>query len=156
MTMGGGSGIDSDAILDSVSIFEDTLEDCVYRVRYRNSKNGQYDEVPISVREARLTITPGILQDGGYFDIQWWCNGDYKYHYQETDLQFRFGREYDNQGSEIPITHFHPPEDPNQHLESCIPSEHPPELVTRAVIANWYPAARDGDPSLLNEQNNPP
>lgn len=156
MTMGAGSGIDSNAIIHSVGIFEARLRDCVHRTRYRNANDGQYDEAPISVREARLTIAPGILQDGGYFDIQWWCNGDYKYHYQETGLQFRFEREVDNQNTSSPVNHFHPPNNPNQHLPSCIPPSHPPELVTLAVIANWLPAAQQEDPSLLNNQNNPP
>lgn len=156
MTMGSGSRIDSDAIIDSVHIFETRLDECVQRTRYRNSNGGPYDEVPISVREARLTVAPGILQRGGYFDIQWWCNGDYKYHYEEDGLQFRFGREEDNQGTDDPVEHFHPPADPGQHRQSCIASGHPPELVTLAVIANWVPAARRNDPDLLNDRSNPP
>jgi hypothetical protein len=103
-----------------------------------------------------VTISPGIHQKGGYFDIQWWQNGDYKYHYREQDLEFRFGREADNATSGHPVRHFHPPSDPSQHHPSCIDSGHPPERVTLAVIACWFAAAEAGDPSLLNSQNNPP
>jgi hypothetical protein len=156
MAMGSGSPIDQDAILSAVNVLQKRLGDCVQKVRYKNSRNGPYEESPITPREARVTISPGIHQKGGYFDIQWWQNGDYKYHYREQDLEFRFGREADNATSGHPVRHFHPPSDPSKHLSSCIDSGHPPERVTLAVIACWFAAAEAGDPSLLNSQNNPP
>lgn len=156
MVMGSGSRIDQEAIIDSVNIFVDRLDDCVRAVTFRNTKGGPYEDDMTSPREARLTVVPGIHQDGGYFDIQWWQNGDYKFHYQENGLQFRFGREADNQGSSRPVRHFHPPSDPSRHEQSCIGSNHPPERVSLAVIANWLPAVRQSDPGVLNSQSNPP
>lgn len=156
MTMGRGSRIDSRAILDAVSVFERRLDECVAQDSYRNAGGRQFDEVPVSVRAARLTITPGIRQTGGYVDVQWWENGDYRYHYQEDGLQFRFGREIDNEDANQPVHHFHPPNDPSAHQASEIPPGHGPELVTLAVIANWHAAAQRSDPRLLNAIPNPP
>jgi hypothetical protein len=156
MTMGSGSPIDHDAIRAAVTVFQKRLVDCVQTVRYKNSRTGSYVTSPISPREARVTISPGITQKGGYFDIQWWQNGDYKYHYREQDLEFRFGCEADNATTSYPVRHFHPPSDPSQHHPSCIGPDHPPERVTLAVIACWFAAAEAGDPSLLNSQTNPP
>lgn len=156
MTMGGGGAIDPDAILDAVAVFERRLDECIHRVRFRNSRHAQYDDVPISVREARVTLVPGIHQDGAFVDVQWWQNGDYKYHYREAELQFRFDREQDTESTAVPVAHFHPPDTPDQHRASCIPSEHPVELVTLAVIANWLSAARQNDPSVVNALSDPP
>lgn len=154
--MGGGRGVDADAVLDSVRTFEDRLGDCVVRVRYRNAGADQFDDVPVGVREARLTVAPGIRERGGYFDVRWWHNGDYEYHYRESGLQFRFGHEADDEPTSTPVDHFHPPSDPGDHRPSCVPSEHPPELVTLAVIANWLHAARESDPDLVNSLTDPP
>lgn len=156
MTMGSGSPIEQNAIISAINVFQDRLEDCVQQVQYKNSRDGPYEESIIAPREARVTISPGINQMGGYFDIQWWENGDYKYHYQEDGLEFRFGREADNENTDNPVRHFHPPSDPSQHLSSCIDSGHPPERVTLAVISCWYTAATESDPDLLNSQDNPP
>lgn len=156
MVMGSGTPFDRDAILAAANVFQDRLGDCVRAVRFANSRTGPYEAVPVSPREARITISPGIRRQGGYFDVQWWRNGDYKYHYREDGLEFRFGREADNAGTDAPVRHFHPPEDPTGHLQSCISSGHPPERVTLAVIACWFAAAKNGDPSLLNSQHDPP
>lgn len=156
MVMGSGSLIDQDAIISAANVFQDRLGDCVQQVRYKNSRDGPYEKSVTAPREARLTISPGIHQKGGYFDIQWWRNGDYKYHYQEEGLEFRFGREADNASTDDPVRHFHPPSDPDQHLPSCIGSGHPPERVTLAVIVCWLTAAKENDPDLLNSQSNPP
>jgi hypothetical protein len=156
MAMGSGSPIDQDAILSAANVFQDRLGDCVYEVQFKNTRHGPYEADPISPREVRITVSPGIHQKGGYFDIQWWQNGDYKYHYRENGLEFRFGREEDNVSTSDPVRHFHPPSNPSQHLQSCIGPGHPPERVTLAVIACWFAAAKNGDPSLLNSQNNPP
>jgi len=156
MSLGSGSPIDEEAIRQSVSIFYDRLGRMVQNEAYRNSKGGPYESTPISIREARLTLAPGIESSGGYLDLQWWTNGDYKYHYQEDDLLFRFGREADNESTDKPVVHFHPPDDPDAHDPSCIEDGLPPNLVTLAVIANWIPAVRQGNPSVLNRQSNPP
>lgn len=156
MVMGSGSSIDHDAIVDSANVFLNKLEDCIQSVKFKNTRNGGYERTPIAPREVRLTIMPGIQQRGGYFDVQWWKNGDFKYHYQEEGLQFRFGREADNETIDKPVHHFHPPDDPSKHLPSCISPGHPPERVTLAVIACWLSAATANDPTMLNSQSNPP
>lgn len=156
MTMGSGGPIDQDAIVASASVFQDRVGDCVQRVRYKNSRDGPYEATLVSAHEARLTVSPGIHQRGGYFDIKWWENGDYRYHYQEQGLEFRFGREADNEDTALPVNHFHPPSDPSRHVRSCIDDGHPPERVTLAVTACWLPAVRESDPSVLNDQQNPP
>lgn len=156
MAMGSGSPIDQDAIISAANMFQDRLGDCVQQVKYKNSRDGPYEESVIAPREARVTISPGIHQKGVCFDIQWWRNGDYKYHYREEGLEFRFGREADNESTDNPVRHFHPPSDPSQHQVSCIGSGHPPERVTLAVIACWLPAAKENNPDHLNSQSNPP
>lgn len=65
MAMGSGSPIDQDAILSAVNVFQKRLGDCVQKVRYKNSRDGPYEESPITPREARVTISPGIHQKGG-------------------------------------------------------------------------------------------
>lgn len=156
MAMGSGSPIDEDTIISAVNVFQGRLGDCVQEVRFKNSRNGAYEEAMITPWEARLTISPGIHEKGGYFDIQWWRNGDYKYHYREDGLEFRFGREADNASTNDPVRHFHPPSNPSQHVPSCIGPGHPPERVTLAVISCWLAAVKDSDPKLLNSQRNPP
>ena len=156
MAMGSGSPIDQDAIISAANAFQDRLGDCVHDVQFKNTRHGPYETDPICPREVRITVSPGIHQKGAYFDIQWWRNGDYKYHYREDGLEFRFGREEDNASTRNPVRHFHPPSNPSQHLQSCIGPDHPPERVTLAVIACWFAAAKNGTPSLLNSQSNPP
>lgn len=154
--MGSGSPLDQQAIRDSANVFLNKLGDCIQAVKFRNTRNEVYESKPITPREARLTIAPGICQNGGYFDVQWWQNGDYKYHYQEDGLQFRFGREEDNKNTNKPIHHYHPPGNPAKHLPSCIDPGHPPKRVTLAVIVCWLTAAKENDPTLINSQTNPP
>jgi hypothetical protein len=156
MVMGSGSPIDQDAIITGANVFQDRLGGCVYEVQFTNTRDGPFQADPKSPREVRITVTPAIHQKGGYFDIQWWQNGDYKYHYQEPGLEFRYGREEDNAVTSDPVRHYHPPSDPSEHRNSCIGPNHPPERVTLAVIACWFPAAKNGDPELLNSQRNPP
>lgn len=154
--MGSGSRLDRDAIVTAANVFQNRLGNCVQQVRYRNTRAGPYEESLITPREVRVTISPGIQQKGGYFDIQWWQNGDYKYHFREEGLEFRFGREADNASTGKPVRHFHPPGDPSRHDPSCIGPGHPPERVTLAVIACWHAAAKENDPSVVNSQTNPP
>ena len=156
MVMGSGTPVDTDALLAAVSTFESRLGQVVHEIRYRNSQVGSFETVPTTPREARITVAPGITQPGGYFDIQWWVNGDYKYHYREQGLEFRFGREADNAETDQPIRHFHPPRDLDQHRSSCIDVSQQPELVSIAVGTTWYVAGKDNDPSRLNDQNNLP
>ena len=127
MVMRNGSALDPDAILASVNTAADQLGDGFLRVQYKNTRHGKYEEEPVRPREARITVRLGIHQLAGYFDIQWWANGDYKYHYRERGLEFRFGCEEANENTDDPVYHFHPPNDLRRHEESCIAPDHPPE-----------------------------
>ena len=156
MVLGNGSVLDPDAILVSVNTMADQLGRGVLRTRYKNTRHGEYEDTPSRPREARITVRPGIHQQAGYFDIQWWANGDYKYHYREQDLEFRFGCENANENTTSPVYHFHPPNDLDTHAPSCIGTDHPPERVTRAVLATWWAAVQRGDEAVLNTQDGLP
>lgn len=156
MVMGNGSALDSEAILVSVNTVANRLGDGFLQARYRHTQHGRFTEKQVRVREARVTVAPGIHQDGGYFDIQWWENGDYKYHYREQGLEFRFGREEANRNSSNPVLHFHPPADPSRHETSCVEANHPPVRVTLAVLGTWWAAVKAGDERRLNTQTGLP
>jgi len=155
--MRNGSLIDSEAIDESVEQMRQQLGKGVVNVRFRyrnghpfTQRNGE------DIRAARVTITPGIHRRGGYFDIQWWENGDYKYHYREEGLEFRFGREAANETTNKPVRHFHPPGNLDAHKQSCIGIDQPPKLVTIAVLKTWWIAVENGDGALVNAQNGLP
>ncbi|WP_174182925.1 hypothetical protein [Halococcoides cellulosivorans] len=150
MVMGRGTPLDGDAIVAAVSAIERRLGDCVHDVAYRNTRDGPYETACLTPREARLTLVPGIDQRGGYLDVQWWENGDYKYHYREEGLTFRFGREEANAETDDPIRHFHPPDDRSAHEPSAI-AVTTPERVSIAVGTAWISAVRTGDPDRLND-----
>ncbi|MFQ3319507.1 MAG: hypothetical protein ACI8UR_001904 [Natronomonas sp.] len=157
MGMGNGSPIDSEAIDESVEQMRKQLDKGVVNVRFRYQKDQPFKQRKgENPREARATVTPGIHQRGGYFDTQWWGNGDYKYHYREKGLEFRFGREAANESTNKPVRHFHPPSNLDEHRQSCIGIERPPELVTIAVLKTWWEAVENGDEGLVNAQNGLP
>lgn len=156
MGMGNGSAIDTDSIDASVAMMRRHLGRNVSNVQYKHTQGGQFRERDGRPREARVTVTPGLHQRGGYFDIQWWENGDYKYHYREEGLEFRFGREEANEDTERPIRHFHPPENLDAHRPSCTEGGHPPERVTLVVLATWWEAVKAGDEGPLNPQDGLP
>ncbi|MEY7852286.1 hypothetical protein AB7C87_24145 [Natrarchaeobius sp. A-rgal3] len=103
-----------------------------------------------------VKLSDGLQDDStGRFDIQWTTEGDYKFHYTEADLDFRWGHhphgdDYNVQGD----AHFHPPPDasnhPNDVEHSCFTVHHP-KLVARGVLKNWHAAYHDG----LDELNRP-
>lgn len=154
--MGNGSAIDADAIDASVAPLQKQLDTGVHDVKYKHTQGGPFDPRNGRPREARVTVTPGIHQRGGYLDIQWWENGDYKYHYREDGLEFRFDREKTNGDTNHPVRHFHPPANITAHRPSCIEADHPPERVTLAVLTTWLAAVEAGDESVLNTQNGLP
>jgi len=157
MGMGNGSPIDSEAIDESVDQMCQQLGNGVVTVRFRYQKGHPFTQRDgEDLRAARVTVTPGIHGRGGYFDIQWWENGDYKYHYREDGLEFRFGREAANETTKKPVRHFHPPSNLDAHTQSSIGIEQPPTLVTIAVLKTWWTAVQNGDESLVNAQNGLP
>lgn len=103
-----------------------------------------------------VELTAGLQEDTtGRFDIQWTTEGDYKCHYTEKELDFRWGHhphgeEYNVRG----YAHFHPPpdasRDPNDVKESCF-TVHRPKLIARGIIGNWRVAYHNG----LKELNRP-
>ena len=157
MGLGNGSPIDSEAIDESVKQMRHQLDNGVVNVQFRYQrghpfKNRNGDDV----RTARVTVRPGIHTRGGYFDVQWWENGDYKYHYREDGLEFRFGREAVNETTNKPVHHFHTPGDLDAHQQSCIGVEQPPKLVTIAVLKTWWTVVENGTENLVNAQNGLP
>ena len=157
MGMGNGSPIDSTAIDESVSQMHHQLGGAVVTVRFRYQNEQPFrPRDGNDVRTARVTVAPGIHTQAGYFDIQWWENGDYKYHYREAKLEFRFGREATNENTENPVRHFHPPNNLDAHEQSCIGAEQPPKRVTIAVLKTWWTAVENRDERLLNAQNGLP
>lgn len=138
--------VDWDALRTTERIFRNRLNGLVAETEY----------VPNSIDpvELRVSLDIGFEASTSRFDVQWWTNHGYKYHYSESDLEFRFGWEHRPETA-YPAKHFHPPEDPSSHLESCITHEEP-ELVTLAVISCWWNALRADDPARLNEFDGPP
>lgn len=136
--------IDWDALRAVERVFETRLNGLIEDVEYVPN--------PIDPVELRVTVSAGFEADACRFDVQWWTNHGYKYHYREDGLEFRFGWEI---RSDCPDKHFHPPDELATHRESCIAHEEP-ELVTLAVVKCWWDALRAGDSSLLNSLENPP
>lgn len=136
--------VDWDALRTVERVFRDRFGGLVTETTY----------VPNAIDpvELQVTLAAGFKADSCRFDVQWWTNHGYKYHYSEADLEFRFGWE---RRPNYPEKHFHPPEDPSEHRESCIRHEEP-ELVTLAVSKCWWDALEAGDPSMLNAGENPP
>jgi hypothetical protein len=157
MGLGDGSPIDSEAIEEGVEQMRQQLGRGVVKVRFRYQRGHPFTRRKgEDLRAARATVAPGIHERGGYVDIQWWENGDYKYHYREDGLEFRFGREAANEGTSKPVHHFHPPRNLDAHKQSCIGIEQPPKLVTIAVVKTWWTAVENGDEGLVNAQNGLP
>ena len=155
--MGGGSQIDSGAILKSVNQMRKQLDKGFVEVQFKYQKGSSFTQWNgKDIRAARVTVAPGIHKQGGYFDIQWWKNGDYKYHYREEGLEFRFGREAGNKTSNKPVQHFHPPNNIDAHKQSCIGVDQPPERVAIAVLKTWWTAVENGNANLINAQNGLP
>lgn len=136
--------IDVDALHAVERVFQTRLNGLLTDVAY----------VPSAVdpTKLRITIQAGFDADICRFDVQWWTNHGYKYHYVENGVEFRFGWEI---RPAYPDKHFHPPDALTEHRESCIVHEEP-ELVTLAVLRCWWDALRTGDRSLLNGQDDPP
>lgn len=136
--------IDWDALRTVESVFRDRLNGLIVETEY----------VPNAIDpvELRVSLGVGFETNDSRFDVQWWTNHGYKYHYSEADLEFRFGWEI---RPHYPDKHFHPPANPSEHRESCITHEEP-ELVTLAVIKCWWDALEANDPSALNTSDDPP
>ncbi|MFC3958123.1 hypothetical protein [Halovivax cerinus] len=96
-----------------------------------------------------VDLTTGLREGStGRFDVQWTTAGDYKFHYTEGDIDFRWGHhphggDYDVRGD----AHFHPPPNATSHPNDVEPScftVHRPPVVVRGVLTNWHAAAHDG------------
>ncbi len=157
MGMGNGSLIDSDAIDEGVNQMRRQLGNGIVDVKFQYQNGHSFTQRNgDDIRAARVTVAPGIHGQGGYFDIQWWENEDYKYHYREKELEFRFGREATNEATDKPVRHFHPPNTRNAHKQSCIGVDYPPALVTIAVLKTWWTAVENGNRDLVNAQDGLP
>lgn len=138
--------IDEDALRVVERVFRDRLDELIVDVEYVPSG--------IDPLELRVELVVRFEADPGRFDVQWWTNHGYKYHYTEPDHEFRFGWERGTE-TDHPEKHFHPLENTADHRESCIEHEEP-ELVTLAVIKCWWDALQADEPSILNRREDPP
>lgn len=145
MAKGNRGALAWDKISRVGQVFEDRLDGLVKDVRYIPD--------PLNPSALLVELHDGIKADSGRFEIQWWAEHGYKYHYMEAGLEFRFGWERGDPA--LPDKHFHPPAAIGDHEPSCIDHEEP-LLVTLAVIKCWLDAARTGDPTVLNQHVDPP
>ena len=117
-------------------------------------------------------INPSVLEvalddglcsaDEARIDIMWTTQGDYKFHYTDTDgVDCRWGK-HPHAGDYIHVPeleHYHPPpnasSDPDEVEASCI-TQSPEELVTRAVLKLWRVAYHLDSYEVLNAGRNPP
>lgn len=103
-----------------------------------------------------VELTAGLREGStSRFDIQWTVEDDYKFHYVEGKLNFRWGHHpHDNDYNVRGYGHFHPPpnasSDPNDVQDSCF-TVHRPKIITRGILKNWRAAFHEG----LEEVNNP-
>lgn len=109
----------------------------------------QFD-TPVSPSELVIEFQSG-LDAAGRFEITWWEEGAYRFHYTEPDgLDFRFDR---HPKEAAPETHFHPPPDAGPAEPSILAGTTQPQVVTRVIITQWRNAILErGAPSLLNER----
>jgi len=109
----------------------------------------QFD-TPVSPSELVIEFQSG-LDAAGRFEITWWEEGAYRFHYTEPDgLDFRFDR---HPKEAAPETHFHPPPDAGPAEPSILAGTTQPQIVTRVIITQWRNAILErGDPTLLNER----
>lgn len=114
--------IDLEALQTVDRVFEDRLNGLLTNV--------SYESTAIDPVELQLPLGIGFESNRCRFDVQWWTNHGYKYHYTEENLTVRFGWE---RRPDYPEEHFHPPGNLADHRESCITHEGP-TLVTLAVI----------------------
>lgn len=117
--------IDVEARQAAERVFHDRLGDVIRTVAYTPSS--------VDPVELRVELGGGFEAARSRFDVQWWMNHGYEYHYTESDIEFRFGWE---RGGDHPERHFHPPGETTIHRESCIEHEEP-QLVTLAAVKCW-------------------
>lgn len=96
--------------------------------------------------EVELSVGLGDTSEGR-FDVQWTTAGDYKFHYTETGLDFRWGHHPHGGEYDADYAHFHPPPDASSDLADVEPScftVHRPTLLVRGVLTNWRTAFHNG------------
>lgn len=108
----------------------------------------------VSPRVLTVEVSAGLQETStGRFDVQWTTAGDYKFHYTEIGLDFRWGHHPHGGDYNVPgWAHFHPPpnasSDPNDVEPSCFTLRRP-KLLVRSVLKNWH-AAYHNDLDELN------
>jgi len=106
--------------------------------------------------EVALSVGLGDASEGR-FDVQWTTAGDYKFHYTESGLDFRWGHHPHGGEYDTGHAHFHPPpdasSDPDAVEASCF-TVHRPVLLVRGVLRNWRTAAHDGLAELNRTASN--
>lgn len=108
----------------------------------------QFD-TPVSPSELVIEFQSG-LDAAGRFEITWWEQCAYRFHYTEPDgLDFRFDR-HPKDGT--PESHFHPPPDAGPAEPSMLAGTNQPQVVARVIGTQWRTAIiEERDLALLNE-----
>lgn len=109
----------------------------------------QFDS-PVSPSELVIKLQTG-LDAPGRFEITWWEQGAYRFHYTEPDgLDFRFDR-HPKDGA--PESHFHPPPNAGPAEPSILAGTNQPQVVARVIGTQWRTAIiEERDLTLLNQR----
>lgn len=95
---------------------------------------------PVDPTELLVELSVG-RDSPGRFEITWWTRGAYRYHYTEPDgIDFRFDAHPKDGASDA---HFHPPPDGDGAVPSVLSDAIQPQVVTRAILAQWRHAVVD-------------
>jgi len=110
-----------------------------------------------------VTLDDGLCEaDTARLDIQWTTQGEYKFHYTDSNgVNVRWGKHpHGGDYVHVPgLEHYHPPpdasSDPDDVQCSCI-TQTPEALVTRAVCKLWRVSYHEESYAPLNAGENPP
>lgn len=107
-------------------------------------------DTPISPTELIVEFETG-LNAAGRFEITWWEQDAYRFHYTETDgVDFRF----DNHPKDsAPEAHFHPPPNAGVAEPSILDGITQPQIVTRVIHSQWRKAViEQNDLTSINKK----
>ncbi len=105
---------------------------------------------PVNPTELVVELSAG-LDSPGRFEITWWEQEAYRFHYTEPEgLNFRFDS-HPKDGA--PAAHFHPPPAAGRAEPSFLDGISQSQVVTRAVMTRWRTALIDErDVTTLNQE----
>ena len=106
-------------------------------------------ETPAHPTELVVEFETG-LETAGRFEITWWEEDAYRFHYTEDEIDFRFDR-HPKKGA--PQAHFHLPPDAGEAVPSLLTGITQPQVVTRVILGQWRQAIIDqGELTCLNKR----